>query len=56
VFADRATSLIMVFFDVGLCGNGLFAARPRDEFGAAYADTGLSETLKDNLDLSRLGL
>ena len=49
--ADRATSPITAFFDVGLGGNGLFAARPRDEFGVAYASTDLSEELKDNLDL-----
>lgn len=55
-FADRATSPVTVFFDVGLGGNGLFAARPRDEFGIAYAYTDLSEELKDNLDLPLLGL
>lgn len=54
--ADRATSPITAFFDVGLGGNGLFAARPRDEFGVAYAYTDLSEDLKDNLDLPVLGL
>jgi porin len=54
--ADRATSPITAFFDVGLGGNGLFAARPRDEFGVAYAYTDLSEELKDNLDLPALGL
>jgi porin len=54
--ADRATSPITAFFDVGLGGNGLFAARPRDEFGISYAYTDLSEELKDNLDLPVLGL
>ena len=55
-FADRATSPITVFFDIGLGGNGLFAARPRDEFGISYGYTDLSEELKDNLDLPVLGL
>lgn len=54
-FADRATSPITVFFDIGLGGNGLFAARPRDEFGVSYAYTDLSEDLKDNLNLVALG-
>ena len=54
-FADRATSPITVFFDVGLGGNGLFAARPRDEFGMSYAYTDLSEDLKSNLNLLTLG-
>ena len=53
--ADRATSPITTFFDLGLGGNGLFAGRPRDEFGVAYAYTDLSEVLKDNLDLLPLG-
>ena len=53
--ADRATSPITTFFDLGLGGNGLFAGRPRDEFGMAYAYTDLSEVLKDNLDLLPLG-
>ena len=48
-FADRATSPITVFFDVGLRGNGVFSGRPRDEFGVAYAYTDLSEDLKLNL-------
>ncbi len=55
-FADRDTSPITVFFDAGLGGNGLFAARPRDEFGVSYAYTDISEELRDNLDLPRLGL
>lgn len=54
-FADRATSPITVFFDIGLGGNGAFAARPRDEFGVAYAYTDLSEDLKENLNLVTLG-
>jgi porin len=54
-FADRATSPITVFFDIGLGGNGLIAARPRDEFGVSYAYTDLSEDLKDNLNLITLG-
>lgn len=49
--ADKGTSPITAFFDIGLGGNGLFAARPRDEFGVSYAYTDLSEELKDNLDL-----
>ena len=55
-FADRATSPITTFFDVGLGGNGLFAARPRDGFGIAYAYTDLSSELKDNLDFPVLGV
>ena len=54
-FADKGTSPITTFFDVGLGGNGLFTGRPRDEFGIAYAYTDLSEVLKDNLDLLPLG-
>ena len=55
-FADDATSPITTFFDIGLGGNGLFSARPRDEFGVSYAYTDLSDDLKDNLDLPILGL
>jgi porin len=54
-FADRATSPITVFVEGGLGGNGVFEARPRDEFGVAYAYTDLSEDLKDNLNLVTLG-
>ena len=54
-FADKGTSPITTFFDVGLGGNGLFSSRPRDEFGVAYAYTDLSDDLKDNLDLLPLG-
>jgi porin len=50
-FADQDTSPITTFLDLGIGGNGLFAARPRDEFGIAYAFTDLSDELKDNLDL-----
>ncbi len=54
-FADKDTSPITVFFDVGLGGNGLFKSRPRDEFGIAYAYTDLSKVLKDNVDLLTQG-
>lgn len=54
-FADRATSPITAFFDLGLAGNGLFKKRQGDEFGIAYAYTDLSPDLKDNLDLLPLG-
>jgi len=50
-FADKATSPITKFFDIGLGGNGLFESRRRDEFGIAYAYTDLSEVLRDNLEL-----
>lgn len=48
--ADKSTSPISRFIDVGLGGNGLFKSRLRDEFGIAYAYTDLSEVLKNNLD------
>jgi carbohydrate-selective porin OprB len=54
-FADHTTSPVTTFFDIGLGGNGLLAARTRDEFGVAYAFTDLSDDLKDNLDLVPLG-
>lgn len=54
-FADKATSPITTFFDVGIGGNGLFKSRRQDEFGIAYAYTGLSDVLKDNIDLLQLG-
>ena len=54
-FADKATSPITTFFDLGLGGNGLFKSRPTDEFGIAYAYTDLSSVLKDNLDLLTQG-
>jgi porin len=40
---------------VGLGGNGLFANRPNDEFGLAYAFTDVSSILKDNLDPVTIG-
>ena len=54
-FADKDTSPITVFFDLGLGGNGLFKSRPGDEFGIAYAYTDLSSVLKDNIDLLTQG-
>jgi porin len=54
-FADKDTSPITTFFDLGLGGNGLFKSRPGDEFGIAYAYTDLSSVLKDNLDLLTQG-
>ena len=54
-FADKDTSPITTFFDLGLGGNGLFKSRPRDEFGIAYAFTDLSSVLKDNIDLLTQG-
>ena len=50
-FADKDTSPITTFVNLGLGGNGLFKGRPRDEFGVAYAYTDLSSVLKDNLNL-----
>jgi len=54
-FADKATSPVTRFLNLGLGGNGLFKSRTRDEFGIAYAFTDLSRVLKDNLDLLPLG-
>jgi porin len=54
-FADQATSPITTFFDAGLGGNGLFEARPHDDFGIAYAYTELSNDFEDNIDLLALG-
>ena len=54
-FADKNTSPITRFFDVGLGGNGLFKSRQSDEFGIAYAYTDLSKVLKDNINLLTLG-
>jgi porin len=54
-FADKNTSPITVFLNVGLGGNGLFKSRRGDEFGLSYAYTDLSEVLKDNIDLLRFG-
>jgi len=53
--ADKDTSPITAFFDVGLGGNGIVPSRPRDEFGVSYAYTDLSEVLKDNLVLLPFG-
>jgi porin len=50
-FADKDTSPITTFVDLGLGGNGLFKSRPRDDFGLVYAYTDLSSVLKDNLNL-----
>jgi porin len=49
--ADEATSPITRFLSFGVGGNGLFASRPRDEFGLAYAYTDLSDVLVENFDL-----
>jgi len=54
-FADKDTSPVTVFFNVGLGGNGLFSGRRGDEFGIGYAYTDLSEVLKDNIDLITIG-
>jgi porin len=54
-FADKDTSPITRFFNVGLGGNGLFKKRDGDEFGVGYAYTGLSKVLTDNLNLISLG-
>lgn len=53
--ADKATSPITRFFDVGIGGNGLIKSRRNDEFGLAYAYTDLSSVLKDNIDLLTIG-
>ena len=53
--ADKDTSPVTRFFDVGLGGNGIFAHRPQDDFGIAYAYTGLSKVLTENLNLATLG-
>ena len=54
-FADRATSPITRFVNVGIGGNGLIESRRNDEFGVAYAYTDLSKVLKDNIDLLTIG-
>ena len=54
-FADKDTSPITRFFDVGVGGNGIFPHRQQDDFGIAYGYTGLSEVLKENLNLATLG-
>ncbi|HXQ71191.1 MAG TPA: carbohydrate porin [Pyrinomonadaceae bacterium] len=53
--ADKATSPITRFFDVGLGGNGLIKSRRNDEFGVTYAYTDLSSVLKDNINLITIG-
>ena len=53
--ADKDTSPITRFFNVGLGGKGLIASRRQDEFGLSYAYTDLSSVLKDNLNLVSLG-
>jgi len=54
-FANRDTSPITRFFSVGVGGNGLIKSRNTDEFGIAYAYTGLSRVLEDNIDLITIG-
>jgi porin len=54
-FANKDTSPIGKFVNVGLGGNGLFKSRRRDEFGLSYAFTDLSGVLKDNIDLLTIG-
>jgi hypothetical protein len=54
-FANKDTSPITKFANVGLGGNGLFKSRSQDEFGISYAFTGLSKVLNDNIDLLTIG-
>jgi len=54
-FANKDTSPITKFVNVGLGGNGLFKSRRQDEFGLSYAFTDLSSVLKDNINLLTLG-
>jgi porin len=54
-FANKDTSPVAKFFNLGLGGNGLIKSRPRDEFGVAYAYTGLSSVLANNLDPITIG-
>ena len=54
-FANKDTSPITKFFNVGLGGNGLIKSRGRDEFGIAYAITDLSSVIKDRIDLLPFG-
>ena len=44
-FANKDTSPLTKFFNIGLGGNGLIKSRSRDEFGVAYAFSDLSEVL-----------
>ena len=53
--ADKDTSPVTRFFDIGLGGNGLLKARRQDDFGMAYGYTGLSTVLTNNLNLVTLG-
>jgi porin len=53
--ADKDTSPITRFFNVGLGGNGLIPSRRDDEFGISYAYTNLSSVLKDNINLITFG-
>jgi porin len=54
-FANKDTSPVSSFLDIGLGGNGLFKSRPTDEFGISYAYTGLSKVLVDNINLLTQG-
>jgi len=54
-FANKDTSPVTRLLNVGLGGKGLFNSRPTDEFGIAYAYTGLSSVLVDNISLITLG-
>jgi porin len=49
-FADRRTSPIQTFVNIGIAGNSPFKSRPRDNFGVAYAFDSISGDLKDALD------
>jgi porin len=53
--ADKDTSPVTRFFDVGVGGNGIFERRHEDDFGIAYGYTGLSKVLTENLNLATLG-
>ena len=53
--ADKDTSPITRFFNVGLGGNGLIKSRNLDEFGVSYAYTNLSSVLRDNINLITFG-
>ena len=52
--ADKDTSPVTSFFDIGLGGNGILKARRQDDFGMAYSYTGLSTVLTNNLNLATL--
>jgi len=54
-FADKNTSPVTRFFDVGIGGNGIFTRRQQDDFGLAYGYTGLSSVLVKNLNLATVG-